>query len=502
MPHEEHLNNNQQQYENDLNDYNTQAHHQQQPQKQYYQKQQQHNKYNQKPQQQKQHSVEIIASSPRPFYQPYNNEQNYITYLRPQNFVSFIKPSESYKHQQPTSPVPSPAVIHSTTPPPPTPPPTPTTPTLSHQQQNVLYKINRPTPTNQILIDDHDHGYGPVQYRSKEQYNNVNYNKQVYPSQYDYSYTLDPNDGYGVRVPTHKEQIVQINARPHLYTPSKSHGYTGKPTYVSSTAAAPIVAIPTPFRQHSHQEPKFNVEPELEPAISYEHVAANAEYRPSTPPSSRQHLTETTQIQPPAVSTYHPIVHHPQSNENEYPQSTAKNSVKHTQYEEDDDYEIQPTPKKEYNVIIEKPGNIIVPEEEENETSQEAQYQHEKYNIPHSHNDHQQQQQQLSSSSLSDVLRKLQKTNLLPQTLNADNIDDSIKTLVEILNNLKQSQHVAEIPSQHVTETSINHHPQHIADYDEDNIDYNNEPDKPTQSGKLNHISILIIDMTTLPIII
>lgn len=51
-------------------------------------------------------------------------------------------------------------------------------------------------------------------------------------------------------------------------------------------------------------------------------------------------------------------------------------------------------------------------------------------------------------NTLSDILRKLQETNHLPHTLTTDNIDNSIRTLVKILNDLKKSQKVAEIPQQ------------------------------------------------------
>ncbi|XP_017847445.1 uncharacterized protein LOC108603286 isoform X2 [Drosophila busckii] len=46
----------------------------------------------------------------------------------------------------------------------------------------------------------------------------------------------------------------------------------------------------------------------------------------------------------------------------------------------------------------------------------------------------------IHSSSLAEILHKLQASNHLPQTLTPDNIDNSIKTLIRILNNLKQTQ--------------------------------------------------------------
>lgn len=54
----------------------------------------------------------------------------------------------------------------------------------------------------------------------------------------------------------------------------------------------------------------------------------------------------------------------------------------------------------------------------------------------------------LRINSLSEILEKLQQTNHLPKTLTADNIDNSIKTLVKILGKLKQTQEPLEIPEQ------------------------------------------------------
>lgn len=64
----------------------------------------------------------------------------------------------------------------------------------------------------------------------------------------------------------------------------------------------------------------------------------------------------------------------------------------------------------------------------------------------------------LRSSSLADILGKLQETNHLPKTLTAENIDNSIKTLVKILNKLKQTQAAHEIPEEN--------HQAAVEDYD------------------------------------
>lgn len=47
---------------------------------------------------------------------------------------------------------------------------------------------------------------------------------------------------------------------------------------------------------------------------------------------------------------------------------------------------------------------------------------------------------QFEQNNLAKILNSLQKSNSLPQTITADNIDSSIKALVQILNSLKESQ--------------------------------------------------------------
>ncbi|XP_030371546.1 mediator of RNA polymerase II transcription subunit 15 [Scaptodrosophila lebanonensis] len=54
----------------------------------------------------------------------------------------------------------------------------------------------------------------------------------------------------------------------------------------------------------------------------------------------------------------------------------------------------------------------------------------------------------IRTSSLAEILHKLQASNHLPQTLTPDNIDNSIKTLIRILQNLKQTQSIASSPPQ------------------------------------------------------
>ncbi|EDV93285.1 GH19216, partial [Drosophila grimshawi] len=55
----------------------------------------------------------------------------------------------------------------------------------------------------------------------------------------------------------------------------------------------------------------------------------------------------------------------------------------------------------------------------------------------------------IRTSSLAEILHKLQASNHLPQTLTPNNIDNSIKTLIRILQNLKETQTIVPNPPQH-----------------------------------------------------
>lgn len=65
----------------------------------------------------------------------------------------------------------------------------------------------------------------------------------------------------------------------------------------------------------------------------------------------------------------------------------------------------------------------------------------------------------LHAKPLSDILTKLQKSNHLPDTLKPENVDNSVKTLVKILNNLKQKESVQKPPPEYTNHA--------VADYDE-----------------------------------
>ncbi|KAI8046215.1 hypothetical protein M5D96_002416 [Drosophila gunungcola] len=79
----------------------------------------------------------------------------------------------------------------------------------------------------------------------------------------------------------------------------------------------------------------------------------------------------------------------------------------------------------------------------------------------------------IRTSSLAEILHKLQASNHLPQTLTPDNIDNSIKTLIRILQNLKQTQTIVANPPQHHDEHKPSSH-----DYD-----YNEEEHHSSSTG-------------------
>lgn len=378
------------------------------------------------------------------------------------------------------------------------------------------------TPGNFILYQVDGIVNKPA-YKPTSQHKQPKPSKETSNLQYrdQFSYTLDPNDGYDVQVPP---RIVYINDRPRH--PVKY--YSNTPT----TEATPLIASPTPFHRHSHKK-----QPQQQQQQYYDHhlyeqqedvqpIAVPKEYfgstPPSKPPSNHQHLTETTHIQSPSISIYSPRIHKPQSN-------PITPSVRPSQIypkpsrEQTHEYHHSSTPPTRQVDRTERPIHQTTTTESQEEhvthPHHELQYvpQQQQHfapktalnEVPHYETPQPlqyktpnvqyaalaEQPNHLSSTSLADVLQKLQKTNLLPQTLTAGNIDDSIKTLVEILNNLKNSQRVAEVPSQHVTEVPrqpYNPPQQNSGDYEEDYIDYNNEPAKDNTSGQFTKHSCLV----------
>lgn len=98
----------------------------------------------------------------------------------------------------------------------------------------------------------------------------------------------------------------------------------------------------------------------------------------------------------------------------------------------------------------------------------------------------------IRTSSLAEILHKLQESNHLPHTLTPDNIDNSIKTLIRILNNLKQTQTIVANPPQH-HETPA-HPPPSSPDYD-----YTTGSEEDQQKPETHDDDISLLTPTTGP---
>lgn len=70
----------------------------------------------------------------------------------------------------------------------------------------------------------------------------------------------------------------------------------------------------------------------------------------------------------------------------------------------------------------------------------------------------------LHDQPLSEILTKFQKSNHLPETLKPEHVDNSVKTLVKILNNLKQKENVQK-PS-----LELSNHAVDYENYDDGNL--------------------------------
>lgn len=187
---------------------------------------------------------------------------------------------------------------------------------------------------------------------------------------------------------------------------------------------------------------------------TYDDISSYDEQPIAATVAPKQHLTETTQIQPPAVSTYNPTAIPPTNHHNHNAYVKIQKIIQS---------QSTPIPLHEQPIVVNRNPIQIIQNPIENDKI-------------HASVDAQTESEENSQETpLNDVLRKLQASHLLPQILNAENLDDSIQSLVKILNNIKQSQHVAERPPQH----------HHDIEYD-DNVDYNNEGEGNEKRNYMN----------------
>jgi hypothetical protein len=82
---------------------------------------------------------------------------------------------------------------------------------------------------------------------------------------------------------------------------------------------------------------------------------------------------------------------------------------------------------------------------------------------------------------LSEILTKLQKSNHLPETLRPEHVDNSVKTLVKILNNLKQKENVPK------PQLELSNHAVDYENYDDGNHGFDRLHDKEMTSLYFRH---------------
>lgn len=218
-----------------------------------------------------------------------------------------------------------------------------------------------------------------------------------------FSYELDPNDGYASRIP---QNAYRLTKHRHHYPGEKLNRYSPYRTIQLVPSSTPIpVKITTSEPDYKYQK--------ASPVQDYVVTSESPILGPVTTQATRQHLTETTQIQGPTLSTYVPPYHKQYTDGYKFSKLSSLPKFKPI------------TTLKPTNLVYGRPTIEYPVLTHQNLTS--------------------------FNSSLAIILKKLQQANQLPQTITPDNIDYSIKTLVKILNNLK-SQHVSEPPSQHYSE--------------------------------------------------
>ncbi|GAB0088195.1 hypothetical protein DMENIID0001_025830 [Sergentomyia squamirostris] len=233
---------------------------------------------------------------------------------------------------------------------------------------------------------------------------------------------------YATESPLVKQNLVYITKPKHHLVTHKGNYGGFIPLAVGSTTttirppptSTPTILIPASGKTFlKATKASYVHDPPFAPSgHAYDDISSSTQL-----PPPRQHLTEVTQIQPPHLTTYHPtFIHH---------KAPEPKKIYDT-YHQDRYQAITPAPPR--IPIRTTPLPIITK------------------------NDFQ-------SKSLAELLKKLQESNQLPQTLTSENIDNSIKTLIKILNNLKQEQNVAIEPAQHQTDEQ--------QEYDDD---YSEEP--------------------------
>ncbi|XP_063703622.1 uncharacterized protein LOC134833283 [Culicoides brevitarsis] len=188
--------------------------------------------------------------------------------------------------------------------------------------------------------------------------------------------------------------------------------------FVTPTTPAPVLVTTLSAVNHKYR-PLFTYphkeDDQRSPAMPSAVLGKQPYYASPSPPTSTAapmfvpKFIQTSSVRPVVSSTHFPSTYHPTKT---YYVPSQQNFVKYVTPMRDYRYNFSTpmisstTPRPPYKTVTITPGT----------------------------ND------EIDSNSLATLLRKLQETNHLPETLTPDNIDNSIRTLVKILDNLKRSK--------------------------------------------------------------
>ncbi|XP_061514308.1 uncharacterized protein LOC4578026 [Anopheles gambiae] len=215
--------------------------------------------------------------------------------------------------------------------------------------------------------------------------------------------------------PPPRQHLTETILTQHA-TPQKPAEVAGKSPPTGQYYLTPNYKVYKVPAKHHHTVPEH-------PAYQYAHPQPVAVYSSTTPrPVSYSSVSPSTTPAPvhetPSYPVYHPSVKPPRHNRTEYAnrQRFYPQSMRHPSQHKPRPIPLAPAPVDHEQAL----GFPAAP---------------------------------APGSSLADLLKNLQDNNLLPKTLTPDNIDNSIRTLVKILNNLKANGHPQRPPVAEPPET-------------------------------------------------
>lgn len=218
--------------------------------------------------------------------------------------------------------------------------------------------------------------------------------------------------------PTAPQQVMTIEKEPIIirYTPM----IINTPDSVRVPLSSSTTPAPPPAKQI--YSPKFVTILENDSNIERPHEYP---YPTSTTTEAPPVIVQSKYIMPtistttPAVSTFHPTLSYYMQSQPKYFVHSTKAALFKPSKRYKSHSSTQTTTSKPYVTVAVEPGD----------------------DAPAG----------ISGESLSNLLKRLQESNHLPETLTPDNIDNSIRTLVKILNNLKKNKNAYKVTQEPVT---------------------------------------------------